>query len=346
MLLKRLTEASGLPGKEGEVREIIRKEVQDHVDQLWTDALGNLIAYQKGKVPGPVVILAAHMDEVGLIITYIKSNGMLSFKPIGGVDPRVLVAKRVLVGPEKIPGVIGSKPIHLQTAGERKDALPIDKLFIDIGAKDDEQAKKLVKLGDEVVFDTKYGEIGAGCAKGKAFDDRLGCAVLIELLQRNCDLPLYAAFTVQEEVGLRGASVVAHDLDPKPDLAIIFEGTTASDVPNMSEHHYSTSLGQGPAISLMDRSMIANKQIVQGLVETASEQGIKYQFRRTNFGGTDAGRIGLTKEGIPASVISVPCRYIHAPVSLMNLEDYQNVIKLADHYLQKIAKGGFAKCKN
>lgn len=346
MLLKRLTEAAGLPGMESEVRELIREEVKDSVDQIWTDALGNLITYRKGRDAAPVVILAAHMDEVGLMVTYIKSNGLLSFKPIGGVDPRVLVAKKVLVGPEKIPGVIGSKPIHLQTAGERKDALPIEKLYIDIGVKDDEQAKKLVKIGDGVVFDTRYGEIGDGCVKAKALDDRVGCAVLIELLQRKYDLSVYAAFTVQEEVGLRGASVVAHDLDPIPDLALVFEGTTASDVPNMSEHLYSTSLGQGPAISLMDRSMIADKQIVRGLIETADEQGIKYQFRRTNFGGTDAGRIGLTKEGIASSVISVPCRYIHAPVSLMNLKDYQDVIRLADQYLEKIAKGGFSKCKN
>ncbi len=343
MLLKRLTEAAGLPGIEDEVRNLIREEVKDLVDEMRTDALGNLITFKKGKIDGPVVMLAAHMDEIGLMITYIKDNGLLNFKPLGGIDPRVLVAKKVLIGPDRVPGVIGSKPIHLQKSSERKDAIPLSSLYIDIGAKDEDQAKELVKIGDGVVFDTKFSEIGEGCVKGKAFDDRVGCAVLIELLKRDITLPLYAVFTVQEEVGLRGASVAAYDLDPAPDLALAFEGTTASDVPGMKEHHYSTSLGNGPAISLMDSSLIANKQIVQGIVEVAEENGINYQFRRTNFGGTDAGRISLTKEGIPATVISAPCRYIHSPISMMNLNDYNSVIDLTEKYLQKIAKGGFSK---
>ncbi|AZR72833.1 peptidase M42 [Anoxybacter fermentans] len=339
MLLKRLTEAAGLPGMEDEVRNLIKEEVKDLVDDMRTDALGNLITYKKGKVDGPVVMLAAHMDEIGLMITHINKNGLLRFKPLGGIDPRVLVSKKVLIGPKKVPGVIGSKPIHLQNNDERKHAIPLDKLYIDIGAKNKEEAEKLVKIGDGAVFDTKFAEVGEGCVKGKAFDDRVGCSILIELLKRKYDVSIYAVFTVQEEVGLRGASVVAYDLDP--DLALVFEGTTASDVPDMSEHQYSTSLGEGPAISLMDRSVIADRRIVQGLVETARENGLKYQFRRTNFGGTDAGRIHLTKEGIPSAVISVPCRYIHSPVSLMNLNDYNTLIELVDKYLHKIAKGGF-----
>lgn len=341
MLLKRLTEAAGLPGIEHEVRDLIREEVKDLVDEMRTDALGNLITYKKGKVDGPVVMLAAHMDEVGLMITYIRSNGLLSFKPLGGVDPRVLVSKKVVVGPKKVPGVIGSKPIHLQQPGERKKAIPLSSLYIDIGAKDQAEAESLVEIGDGAVFDTKFAEIGEGCFKGKAFDDRVGCAVLIEMLKREFDLPIYAVFTVQEEVGLRGGSVAAHDIDP--DLAIIIEGTTASDVPGMSEHHYSTSLGEGPAISLMDRSVIADRRMVQGLMDVAQENNLNYQFRRTNFGGTDAGRIHLTKEGIPSAVISVPCRYIHSPVSMMSQVDYDTLIQLVDKYLQKIAKGGFTK---
>lgn len=341
MLLKRLSEASGVPGMEHEVRDLIREEIKGLVDEMRTDALGNLIAYKKGKTDGPVVMLAAHMDEVGLMVTYIKSNGLIRFKPLGGVDPRVLVSKKVYIGPKRVPGVIGSKPIHLQAADERKKAIPLDQLYIDIGAKDQEDAEKLVERGDSIVFATTFGEFGDGCVKGKAFDDRIGCLTIIELLKRQYDFPIYAVFTVQEEVGLRGASVAAHDLDP--DLALVFEGTTASNVPNMSEHEYSTSLGEGPALSMMDAGMIANRKLVQDIIQVAEANGLPYQFRRTNFGGTDAGRIHLTKEGIPAAVISVPTRYIHSPVSMIKLTDFENLVQLVDKYLQKIAKGGFMK---
>lgn len=341
MLLKRLTEASGLPGMEFEIRDLIREEIKDLVDEMRTDALGNLITFKKGKGNGPAVMLCAHMDEVGLMVTSISSKGHLHFKPLGGVDPRVLVSKTVLVGPKKVPGVIGSKAIHLQSPDERRNAIPMDKLYIDIGAKDKDQAEKLVERGDGVIFDTKYGEIGEGCAKAKAFDDRIGCAVLIEMLKHEHDVDIYAVFTVQEEVGLRGASVAAHDIDPE--VALIFEGTTASNVPNTSEHLYSTSMGEGPAISLMDAGMIANRKLVTRIIETAEENNLKYQFRRTNFGGTDAGRIHLSKEGIPTAVISVPTRYIHSPVGMIKLSDYETLLTLTEKCLQKIAKGGFTK---
>lgn len=340
MLLKRLSEAHGFSGAENEIRDVIRDEIKDLVDEMRTDSLGNLITYKKGKIKGPVVMLAAHMDEVGLMITYIKENGLLRFSSMG-IDPRVLVAKKVLIGPNKIPGIIGSKPVHLQSKSERKNAIPPSKLYIDIGAKNKEDAKKLVNLGDIAIFDTSFAEINQNYIKGKAFDDRAGCAVLIEILKKDLDLPIYAAFTVQEEVGARGASIVAHDIEP--DLALVIEGTTASDVPGSSEHTYSTSLGDGPAISLMDRSVIAHSQIVRGLIKTAEENNLKYQFRRTNFGGTDAGKIHLTKAGIPSAVISIPCRYIHSPVSLMHLDDLNTLVKLVSKYLENIAKGGFTK---
>lgn len=341
MLLKKLTEASGLPGMEGEIRDLIKEEVKGLVDEVRTDALGNLFAFKKGKVDGPVIMLTAHMDEVGLIVSFIRKNGLLKIKTIGGVDPRVLVSKKVLVGPNKVPGVIGSKPIHLQSADERKTAIPLDSLYIDIGANDDDEAKELVSRGDAVVFDTKYVEFGDGCAKAKAFDDRIGCAVLIEMLKREYDLPIWAVFTVQEEVGLRGASVAAWDI--KPDMALIFEGTSAANVPGSKERQYSTSLGDGPALSLMDAGTIINRKIVRDIAKIADENGIAIQYRRTNFGGTDAGKIHLTQEGIPAAVISVPTRYIHSPVSMIKLSDYHALLDLTDKYLQKIAKGGLPK---
>ena len=254
MLLKKLTEACGAPGQEGEVRNLIRSEIEGHVDEIRTDALGNLIAIKNPSAPGPKVMLAAHMDEVALMILGIEKNGLLRFRPIGGIDPRVLVAKTVLVGEKKVPGVIGSKPIHLQKPEERKRPLGIDELLIDIGAKSQEEAEKVVNLGDCAYFATKFEEFGQDKIKAKALDDRVGCALLIELLKRDYNIPVYGVFTVQEEVGLRGAGVAAYQI--QPDVAIVLEGTTASDVPGSDPHKHATSVGKGPAITIMDRSVI------------------------------------------------------------------------------------------
>jgi len=334
MLLKQLTEACGAPGQEGEVRALIRSEVAPYVDEVRTDALGNLIAVKNPTSSGPKVMLAAHMDEVALMILGIEKNGYLRFRPIGGIDPRVLVAKAVLVGEKKIPGVIGSKPIHLQKPEERERPISIDDLLIDIGAKSQEEAEKLVKLGDCAYFATSYEEFGQDKVKAKALDDRVGCALLIELLKDSWEFPLYAAFTVQEEVGLRGAGVAAYQV--QPDIALVFEGTTASDVPETEPHMRSTSVGKGPALTVMDRSVIPHPPLVRELIELAQRQGIPYQIRRSNTGGTDAGQIQLTAGGTKAAVISVPCRYIHSAASVMNKQDFTNALKLARAYLQSL----------
>ena len=339
MLLKQLTEAVGVSSKETEVRDIIKEELADHVDQLRTDALGNLIAFQSGAEDKPKVMLAAHMDEIGLMITDITNDGLLSFKPVGSIDKRMLVSKKVVVGEDKVTGVIGAKAIHLQKPQERKKVLDYKKLYIDIGAENKKQAKKAVSIGDMVGFTTDYQQLGATTAKAKAVDDRVGCATLIQILKNNYDFPLYGVFTVQEEVGARGATAVSYDIDP--DLAIVLEGTTASDVPDSKEQSYSTSLGQGPALTMRDGSMIANKDLVQQIIEIAEKEEIDYQFRKSTRAGTDGGAIHLTKEGIPTATISVPCRYIHSPASLINLNDYQNTIKLVDQFCQELSIGGF-----
>ena len=276
MLLARLTEANGAPGQEGDVRDIIRAEVEPHVHEIKTDALGNLIAVKNPDAPGPRVMLAAHMDEVALMIVGIESNGFLKFRPIGGVDPRVLVAKSVLVGAKKVPGVIGSKPIHLQKPPERERAFTMQELLIDIGAKSKEEAEGLVKLGEIAYFTTKYEEFGNGKVKAKALDDRVGCALAIRLLQEEVSFPLIAAFTVQEEVGLRGAGVAAYQV--KPDLAIVLEGTTASDVPGTDEHKHATTVGAGPCITVMDRVSIPHPPLVRELFSLAEEEELKCRF--------------------------------------------------------------------
>ena len=336
MLLKRLCEAPGVPGREDAVRDLIRAEVSPLVDEVFTDALGNLFAHKKGK--GPKVMLAAHMDEVGFIITSIEDNGSLGFKTLGGIDPRVMVAKSVAVGAEGIPGVIGAKPIHLQQPDERRKPIPLSQMFIDIGAKDRAEAEGLVKLGDFAVFTTKFEEFGEDSWKGKAFDDRVGCSVLIEALRQDYDLDLYAVFTVQEEVGLRGAGVAAYQVNP--DVALVVEGTTASDVPGIPAHRHATTVGEGPALTMIDRTAIASKPVQTRLWEVAKAKGIKCQHRRSTSGGTDAGAIHLAREGIPTATAALPCRYIHSPVSVVNKRDYQGLEKLVVEFLRSIETDG------
>ncbi|MBF8436743.1 M42 family metallopeptidase [Halanaerobiaceae bacterium Z-7014] len=338
MLLEKMINATGISSREKEIRDLIREEIKDNVDEIYTDKMGNLIASKGKEKDGPKVMLAAHMDEVGLMITEITSDGLLKFQPVGGIDKRVLVSKPVLVGEDKMAGVIGAKAIHLQKKSERDKPIDFDNLYIDIGVNSKKEAEKHVDLGDVAVFSTKYEELGNGRVIGKAFDDRVGCSIIAELTEYDFDMPVYFVFTVQEEVGLRGAGVAAFDI--APDLALVLEGTTAADVPENKEHRYSTSVGKGPALTLMDRTVIADKNILTGLIEVAEDNGIDYQFRRTDAGGNDAGAISLSREGVPSAVISLPCRYIHSPLSLIDLDDYNKMNKLVKLYLERLARKG------
>ncbi len=338
MLLEKLSNAHGVAGNEIQVAKLLKELLADHVDEFQSDYLGNLIAIKGKDKPGPKVMIAAHMDEVGLMITSIERNGLLKFRPVGGVDPRVLVSKPIRIGENLVKGVIGAKPIHLQKPGEREVALNFDQLFIDIGAKSDDDAKKQVKLGDYCSFDTEFVQINDNICKGKSFDDRVGCAILAEILKGDYPFPLYGVFTVQEEVGLRGATVSAYTVNP--DLAMVLEGTSASDVPESEEHRYSTRLGEGPALSVIDASIIVKKNLLKEVVKIAEKNNIKYQYRQTAVGGNDAGKIHLTREGIDTFTISVPCRYIHSPVSFMNLNDFKETQKLVESILKEIGQGG------
>jgi len=337
MLLKRLSEAFGPSGSEGEVRDILVKELANDVPSWQRDALGNLIAL-KPSMRGPKVMLAAHMDECGLMISSIDKSGLLRFRKVGGLDDRVLVSKPVVVGSKRVAGVIGAKAIHLQKPEERNQVIPLSGLYIDIGAKSKEEAEKLVKLGDYAVFATEYGHLSDSVVKGKSFDDRAGCAVLAEVLREDYALTLYGAFTVQEEIGLRGAGVAAYALEP--DMAIVIEGTTCNDLPGSEEHGYCTSLGGGPAITVMDASVVCNRRMIAELERLARENDIPVQFKRSITGGSDGGRISQTKAGVPVAVVSVPCRYIHSPVSMLSLKDFAATIKLVKLFLRSI-EGGF-----
>ncbi|HHX86794.1 MAG TPA: M42 family metallopeptidase [Firmicutes bacterium] len=339
MYLETLSNLTGVSGNEGRVRRAIvdiltGESFPDPSLTIRTDTLGNLLVHKPGRCRGPKVMLAAHLDEVGLMVTSVEKSGHLKFKPVGGIDPRILVSTPVRVGAREIPGVIGCKAIHLQKPQERKKPYTLDQLYIDIGARDKEQALKLVSLGDYVSFDSNMVPIGNGCFRGKAFDDRAGCAVLIELLSRESELSFDVAFTVQEEVGSRGAAVAAYTL--QPELAVIIEGTVAADTPGTEPEFSVTSLGRGPALSIMDRSFIAHRQIWQQLVSVAEQMDIPFQYRRFAGGGTDAGVIALSREGVKAAVVSVPCRYIHTPYSVLKESDLKHTATLIKSWLKSL----------
>jgi putative aminopeptidase FrvX len=336
LILQQLSEAFGVSGNEDAVRKIIADAVRDHVDELHSDTIGNLFAVKKarGAKRAFKVMIAAHMDEVGLMIVGYDGSGGLRFQPVGGIDDRILPGKVLLVGPDKIPGVIGVKPVHLLKGDEWKQAAKMDSMVIDIGASSKEEAEKLVKLGQWVAFATRYRKAGR-MATGKAFDDRAGCAVLVELL-RGARFPfdLYGVFTVQEEVGLRGARVAASAVEP--DCAFVLEGTVCDDLPKDKDTSPTTELGKGPAISLMDRSAFADRRLVDHLVATADKLCIPYQFKQPGVGGTDAGAITRSKTGVPTVPVAVPCRYIHSPVSRLSLDDFDNTVRLMRESLKRL----------
>ncbi len=332
MLLERLCNATGPSGYEGDVRNLIKEEIVKYVDEMKVDKMGNIIAHKKGK--GKKVIVDAHMDEVGFIITGYNEDGTLKFYSLGGIAANLLPAKVVLIGKKKIPGVIGFKPIHLQSAEERKKSVAYSDCCIDIGSNSKEETKKHVSLGDFAVMDTVFGEFGEGLYKGKAFDDRMGCAVLIEALKENYSCDLYAVFNVQEEVGERGAYVAAFNV--KADIGIALEGTICADMPSVPKHLRATEVGRGPAISIMDKTSIFNQEVAREIMAVASEKKIPYQLRRAIAGGNDAGAIHMSGEGAKIATISVPCRYIHSSLSVASKSDFENTKKLLVEYLKTI----------
>jgi endoglucanase len=271
----------------------------------------------------------AHTDEVGFMISRIEKSGLLGFQPIGGIDARLLMAKGVLVGGKRLPGVIVAPPIHLTEAEQRKKVIKIEQLLIDIGATSQDEAKGLVKLGDYAIFDTQFqvlAEDGLRTVKGKAFDDRIGCAVAAALADDEYAVDLYLSFSSQEEVGLRGARVAAFRIEP--DVAFALEGTICDDTPKKTDVSPTTEMGKGPAITVMDRSFIADKRLVDLVVGEAEANNIPYQFKQPGMGGTDAGAIHLAKTGVPSVAVSVPSRYIHGPVSMASLNDFDNAVAL------------------
>lgn len=334
-LLKQLTEATGVASNEKEVRLLLRDLIADHVDEWRVDTMGNLLALKKGDGSSDLrVMVDAHMDEVGLMVTSIDSDGTLQFITVGGFDPRALLGKVVQVGAKKHIGVIGATPVHLLEGGQYDQVVAIKSMRIDIGAKNKDAAAGLVNIGDYAAFVTPYEELGP-TAIGKAFDNRAGCAALVELLQgERYPFDLYAAFTVQEEVGLRGAKTAAFGL--KPDVAIVLECTPAYDLPNKEDESPNVALGKGPSLYVMDSQTIQDPRLVRHIMQTAVSHNIPYQIRRPGGGGTNTGNIQRAHGGVSAATIAVPGRYAHTPALMINLQDYAHVVKLADATLRSL----------
>ncbi|MGD2165848.1 MAG: M42 family metallopeptidase, partial [Anaerolineae bacterium] len=333
--LRELSDAYGVSGNEDAVRLVVIEAIRDHVDEIRIDALGNVLTLKRGTGhDGMRVMLAAHMDEIGLMVVGHDDRGLLKVRAVGGIDARLLPGSVLAVGPDAIPGVIGIKPIHLVESDEMKKVTKIEKLTVDIGAKGKEEAQKAAPLGTYATFATRFRELGP-TVTGKAFDDRAGCAVLVELLQGDrFAFDLHAVFTVQEEVGLRGAKVAAYAVDP--DCAFALEGTIADDIPKEKDGSPTTELGKGPAITVMDRTFVADRRLVRLLTGTAEELDIPYQFKQPGVGGTDSGAIHLAREGVPSATVSVPARYIHSPVALLSLEDFDNTVRLMRESLSRL----------
>ena len=333
-LLEKLSNANAVSGDEGEVRAIVLEQVRPLVDEVKVDALGNVLAVRKARQPGALrVMLAAHMDEIGFMLTSDGEDGLFSFALVGGIDERILPGKPVKVGKDHVPGVIGAKPIHLQEEGEDERSIPVDSLKIDLGPGGENKAKK----SDRATFATTFQRVGPSLI-GKALDNRLGVATIIELLRQAPDsIELIGAFTVQEEIGLRGARVAAYASNP--DLAIAIDSTPAYDLPlwDGSENTvYNTRLGAGPAIYLTDSSTLSDPRIIQHLVRSAEAESIPYQFRQPGGGGTDAGAIHKQRAGIPSVSVSVPGRYAHTPALVVRLEDWQNTLRLLHSALRRL----------
>lgn len=331
MYIKELCNLDGVSGTEGDVRAFILEKIKPYADDIEVDSIGNIIAMRKGQKSGKRVMLSAHMDEVGFIISGITDKGFLEFKAVGGIDTRVIISKRVRIGKDKIPGVIAMKAVHLQEKSEREKIPKASSLYIDIGASNKEDAEKYINLGDYAAFDTEFEKFSDDVIKAKAIDDRAGCAALIELVKEKPLYDTYFTFTTQEEVGLRGARIAAMKI--KPDIALVVESTTCSDVYGAEEKDYVTRLGGGAAISFADRSTIVNKGYYDKLIDMAERENIKVQTKAGVAGGNDSGAIHLAANGTLCASVSLPCRYIHSPAGIASLSDYAAVVAVAKAFL-------------
>lgn len=333
--LEELSLLNGISGDEGAVRAYILKAI-DGFCKTKVDPLGNIIAEKAGASSSAnKLMISAHMDEVGMLVTSIKSDGSLGLAAVGGIDPLVVIGRQVVVlgNGKTINGVIGAKAIHHLSADERKSPPTFSNLFVDIGAVKKEEAESIVSLGDSICFKSDFLHFGEGKLKGKAIDDRLGCAIMIELIREDLPFDATFVFTVQEEVGTRGATAAAFTV--APDISIVLESTTAADIPSATEEKRVCEVGKGAVVSYMDRSTIYDKALYGIAFEAAAMKNIPIQTKTMVAGGNDSGAIHLSRGGVRAVSISAPTRYLHSPSCVISEVDYEACRDLARELISR-----------
>ncbi|HLS66076.1 MAG TPA: M42 family metallopeptidase [Pseudogracilibacillus sp.] len=341
-MLKELTDANAISGHEKEARDVMEKYIKPHADKVYTDHLGSLIAEKAGEANGPKIMIAGHLDEVGFMVTRIDKKGFLYFQTIGGWWNQVMLAQRVTIMTKKgnLTGVIGSKPPHILTAEQRKKPVEIKDMFIDIGASSKEEAESFgVRPGDSVVPYFEFTQMkNEKMLLAKAWDNRIGCAIAIDVLKRldkeKHPNIVYGVGTVQEEVGLRGARTSAHMI--QPDIAFGVDVGIAGDTPGVSDKDADSKLGDGPQIILYDASMVSHKGVRDLVVETAEENDIPFQYASMAGGGTDSGAIHLTADGVPTLSITIATRYIHSHAAMLHRDDFEHAVQLLVEVIKKI----------
>lgn len=341
-MFKELTDAPGAPGHEGDVRKIMREYIEPYADELQADNLGSLIARKGSSRSGPKVMVAGHLDEVAFMVSMITDDGFLRFQPLGGWWEQVMLAQRVAVQTRNgvIEGVIGSVPPHILPQDQRKKPVEMKKMFIDIGAADKDEAEEFgVRPGDTVIPITPFTVMkNPKIMMAKAWDNRIGCAIAIEVLKRLQEEEhantVYGVGTVQEEVGLRGAKTSVHAVDP--DVAFAVDVGIAGDTPGVSKEDVQAEMGKGPQLLIFDGSMIPHRGLRDFVIDTAQEQKIPFQYDMIKGGGTDAGRLHLHGQGVPSMVISIPTRYIHSHAALLHRDDFENAVDLLVHVIKKL----------
>ncbi|MBQ5816147.1 MAG: M42 family metallopeptidase [Oscillospiraceae bacterium] len=338
-LLKKLCAPIGVSGNEQAVRAVIENEIKPYCDKIYTDRAGNLFAEKKGKKePNGKIMIAAHMDEVGFIITSVTESGLLRFSSVGGIDPRGFIGKRVAICGKNglVSGVIGAVAPHLLSKESAYKVLKDDELYINVGAQSKSEALALVSLGDTGVLSGDFSVLKSGKILARALDDRAGCAVLTKLLQSECEYSFTAVFTVQEEIGCRGAQIAASAL--KPDFAIVLDSTTACDLNDIPDDKTVCRHGEGGVVSFMDRGCAYDRELFSLIMKTAEENNIPAQVKRAVAGANDSASIHKTAGGVKTAAISLPCRYLHTPNCLIDKADLDSVCSLVSAVLPRIAK--------
>lgn len=335
-LVKTLCLLNGVSSGEEDVRAYLMERCAPYASSMRVDTMGNLIVFKRGeRSTGNRLMLTAHMDEVGFIVNDITEEGYLKFAPVGGIDPRVVIGKRVSVGGGRVPGVIGLKAYHLVSAEDEKKVPDFEDMYIDIGARDRDDALSVAALGDLAAFESDAVEFGSGMLKAKAIDDRVGCAIMLQLIEEELPMDCTFVFSVQEEVGTRGAFGAAFSVTPE--IALVLEGTTAADLPGTDAHRRVAVPGKGPVLSFMDGGTVYDRALFELLRALAEQYGIPWQTKNYTSGGNDASAIQRTKEGVRVAAVSAPVRYLHTPSSVACCQDFTHMHTLVKHFIEALA---------